>query len=89
MEGKAEIMMVSIQGGCQALGRMAVGGHLDVLSLAQPFLWRMDGLIQGEVASITLLSYHSVWREPEREELTKSQIREEGREQPGILQYTE
>ena len=45
VEGKAEIMMVSIQGGCQALGRMAVGGHLDVLSLAQPFLWRMDGLI--------------------------------------------
>ena len=45
VEGKAEIMMVSIQGGCQALGRMAVGGHLDVLSLVQPFLWRMDGLI--------------------------------------------
>ena len=52
------------------------------------FLWRMDGLIQGEVASITLLSYHSVWREPEREELTESQIWE-GREQQGILRYTE
>jgi len=37
VEGKAGIMMVSIQGGCQALGRMAGGGHLDVLSLVQRF----------------------------------------------------
>ena len=45
MEGKAETVMVSIQGGCQVLGRMARGGHLDVLSRVQAFLWRMDGLV--------------------------------------------
>ena len=41
------------------------------------------------VASITLLPYHSVWREPDREMLKESQIWEEGRERRGILQYIE
>lgn len=38
-------VVVSIQRGCQALGTMAGGEHLDVLSLVQHVVERMDGLI--------------------------------------------